>query len=53
MTSQTIVKMDGITKAFAGIKALNNVKIDLRQGEVHALMGGKIDSYENHDWCLQ
>ena len=39
MTSQTIVKMDGITKAFAGIKALNNVKIDLRQGEVHALMG--------------
>ena len=39
MTSQTIVKMEGISKAFAGIKALDNVQIDLRQGEIHALMG--------------
>ncbi|VUW91538.1 sugar ABC transporter ATP-binding protein [Blautia obeum] len=39
MTSQTIVKMEGISKAFAGIKALDNVQIDLRKGEIHALMG--------------
>lgn len=39
MMSQTIVKMEGISKAFAGIKALDNVQIDLRQGEIHALMG--------------
>jgi len=31
--------MEGISKAFAGIKALDNVQIDLRQGEIHALMG--------------
>lgn len=31
--------MDNISKAFAGIKALDQVKIELRQGEVHALMG--------------
>lgn len=36
---QTIVKMEGISKAFAGIKALDNVQIELREGEVHALMG--------------
>lgn len=37
--SEVIVKMEGISKAFAGIKALNNVQIELRRGEVHALMG--------------
>lgn len=37
--SEVIVKMDNISKAFAGIKALDQVKIELRQGEVHALMG--------------
>lgn len=36
---QTIVKMEGISKSFAGIKALDNVQIELRKGEVHALMG--------------
>lgn len=34
-----MVKMEGISKAFAGIRALNNVHIELRKGEVHALMG--------------
>ncbi|MDY3249358.1 MAG: sugar ABC transporter ATP-binding protein [Candidatus Choladocola sp.] len=37
--SEVIVKMDGISKSFGGIKALDNVKIELRKGEVHALMG--------------
>ena len=36
---EVIVKMDGISKSFGGIKALDNVKIELRKGEVHALMG--------------
>lgn len=31
--------MEGISKSFGGIKALDNVKIELRKGEVHALMG--------------
>ncbi len=37
--SEVIVKMEGISKAFAGIKALDNVQIELRKGEIHALMG--------------
>lgn len=37
--SDTIVKMEGMSKAFAGIKALDNVQIELHKGEVHALMG--------------
>lgn len=31
--------MDNIVKSFAGIKALNDVHLDLREGELHALMG--------------
>ncbi len=37
--SRTIVELNHITKAFAGIKALNDVHLDLREGELHALMG--------------
>ena len=37
--SRTIVELDHITKAFSGIKALNDVHLDLREGELHALMG--------------
>lgn len=37
--SDVIVKMEGISKAFAGIKALDNVRIELKKGEIHALMG--------------
>ena len=44
MMSQTIVKMEGISKAFAGIKALDNVQIDLRQGEIYI--------HEDYDWCI-
>lgn len=36
---KVIVEMEHITKAFAGIKALNDVRLDLREGELHALMG--------------
>ena len=37
--NRTIVEMDNIVKYFAGIKALNDVHLDLREGELHALMG--------------
>ena len=36
---QTILKMDGIHKYFAGVHALNSVHFELKAGEVHALMG--------------
>jgi ribose transport system ATP-binding protein len=31
--------MYGITKAFAGVKALNQVNFEAWKGEIHALMG--------------
>jgi monosaccharide-transporting ATPase len=37
--SENILKMEGICKAFPGVKALDNVDFALRKGEIHALMG--------------
>src|SRR3989454_12568860 len=35
----TLLEMRGISKAFAGVKALNDVDFSVRQGEIHALVG--------------
>ncbi len=35
----TIVKLQGITKSFPGVIALEDVEFVLRRGEIHALMG--------------
>jgi len=37
--SDYLIEMLGITKEFPGIKANDNVTLQLRQGEVHALLG--------------
>ncbi len=34
------VSMNGISKSFGGVRALSDVSLDIRQGEVHALLGG-------------
>lgn len=39
MSEDIVLELKGITKIFPGVKALNNVRFDLRRGEVHALMG--------------
>ena len=39
MDEDIILELQGITKIFPGVKALNNVHFDLRRGEIHALMG--------------
>jgi len=36
---ETILTMRGMTKSYFGIKALDGVSLDIRKGEVHALMG--------------
>ena len=37
--SKTILKMTDIAKSFSGVQALKNAALELRSGEVHALMG--------------
>ncbi|MCL2051189.1 MAG: ABC transporter ATP-binding protein [Lachnospiraceae bacterium] len=35
----TVIEMKGITKAFPGIIANDDISLDLRRGEIHALLG--------------
>ena len=37
--AEKILELNGITKIFPGVKALNKVRFDLHRGEIHALMG--------------
>ena len=37
--SDSLLRMEGIVKAFSGVRALDGVDFDVRAGEVHALIG--------------
>lgn len=37
--SEIILKMNNITKTFSSIKALDNVNLEVKRGEIHALVG--------------
>ncbi|HJD46356.1 MAG TPA: ATP-binding cassette domain-containing protein, partial [Candidatus Mediterraneibacter norfolkensis] len=39
MGENVLLEMRGICKSFSGVPALNNVEIELKAGEVHALLG--------------
>ena len=39
MGNDVLLKMEGISKAFPGVKALDNVSLEVKAGTVHALMG--------------
>lgn len=34
------VRMTGVSKAFGGVRALDNVDLEVKAGEIHALLGG-------------
>ena len=46
--SMKLLELEGISKGFPGVKALDNVDFDVEAGEVHVLMGengaGKVRS---------
>ncbi|MFI6761655.1 multiple monosaccharide ABC transporter ATP-binding protein [Micromonospora sp. NPDC050417] len=39
MTDDNILRMRGITKTFPGVKALQDVNLSVRRGEIHAICG--------------
>jgi putative multiple sugar transport system ATP-binding protein len=39
MNNNVILEMRGITKTFPGVKALDNVNLTVREGDIHALCG--------------
>ena len=39
MTDAPLLQMSGIVKEFPGVRALDNVDLDVRRGEVHCLVG--------------
>jgi len=39
MAEDLVLQLEGISKQFPGVKALEDVNFDLRRGEVHALVG--------------
>ncbi len=36
---EELLRLEGISKSFPGVKALDNVRLDVRKGEIHALLG--------------
>ena len=38
-TGEEILRIDGLSKRYGGVQALDDVRFDLRRGEVHALVG--------------
>lgn len=39
MHTETVLKIDGVSKSFGAINALQQVNFDLRKGEIHAIAG--------------
>ncbi len=40
MAPDPVIRLEGVTKRFGGIKALDNVSLAVEPGEVHAVVGG-------------
>ena len=54
--SEYVIEMLNITKEFPGIRANDNITLQLKRGEIHALLGEKrcrqVDADERALWAL-
>ena len=54
--ADNILVMEHITKEFPGVKALDNVNLEVQRGEIHALIGengaGKVHIDERIKWSV-
>ena len=39
MENSELLRVEHISKSFPGVKVLNDINIDFRKGEVHAILG--------------
>lgn len=52
MNSDYSISVRSITKVFAGVKALDNVSIDVVSGKVHGLIGANgVEVHTNKNSC--
>lgn len=51
-----VLSIKDINKAFSGVKVLNDINLDIHNGEVFGILGengaGKVDPFENIMWHL-
>ncbi|MCI8585600.1 MAG: sugar ABC transporter ATP-binding protein [Lachnospiraceae bacterium] len=40
MANKSVIKLTGISKSFAGVKALQDIDLDIKEGEIRCLAGG-------------
>jgi len=39
MENKMVLEVDGINKSFSGVRVLEGARLEIREGELHALMG--------------
>ena len=49
--AKILLEMKNITKTFPGVKALDNVNLQVEQGEIHALVGENGAGKSTFDEC--
>ena len=37
--AKTAIKLENVTKVFPGVRALNNVSFEIKEGDVHCIIG--------------
>ena len=51
--AKILLEMKNITKTFPGVKALDNVNLQVEEGEIHALVGENGAGKSTPDECIK